>query len=110
MLTYAAHTLKTIVANNAWVPLWERLTRLAKTMLRQWKEEWKRLPETTARNDRVTAYEIVNAIRVPAPQFDSIPEPARSWIEDVRPPFALDFSNSLLGVMKCDVVHQQHRP
>lgn len=88
VLNYAARTLETVVCNNAWVPLWARLQRLAKSMLRPWKEGWRRSVDSSVRHaagtEGVSAPKLLHAIRRPAARADDFPEPARSWIEAVR--------------------------
>lgn len=88
VLNYAGRTLETVVCNNAWVPLWDRLQRLARTMLRPWKEEWRRSVDPSVRHagssDGVSAHKLIDAIRRPVARTLDFPEPARSWVEAVR--------------------------
>jgi hypothetical protein len=64
---YAGHTLRTVVLNNAWVPLVQRITRLVKLELK------------TRSCSEPKAYRVVSAIRAKEPDLDGYP----SWLIDL---------------------------
>ena len=78
VLNYAGHQLCTIVCNNAWVPLFKRLERLAKVELRAWARAGIQV------NGVVAAYDVVAAVRSAAPETDGWPSVVRRWVDDVR--------------------------
>jgi len=79
VLCYAGHTLATVVANNAWVPLFTRLTRLARVMLARWREEG-----LVCNEAKVYADTLVKAVRSATPELDDLPLVAREWVRSVR--------------------------
>ena len=74
VLNYAGHTLKTMVCNNAYVPLFPRLTRLSKNMLESLKRDGLK---TSIRN-----FDVMNAIR--SGNAGGFPGKLLSWVELVR--------------------------
>lgn len=85
VLNYAAHQLQTIVTNNAWVPLFTRLRRLAKVQLSRWVS-CGAVPARTLDADR-----ILRAVRSADDDVDDgWPAVARSWVADVRARLCVD--------------------
>lgn len=78
VLTYASRLLQTVVTNNAWVPLFKRLGRLAKIMVGRWKEA-----KLVGKKD-MYADRLMTAVRSADPAMDTFPECARQWVEAVR--------------------------
>lgn len=78
VLTYASRLLQTVVTNNAWVPLFKRLGRLAKIMVGQWREA-----KLVGKKD-MYADRLMTAVRSADPAMDTFPECARQWVKDVR--------------------------
>ena len=77
VLCYASRTLQTIVSNNAWVPLFARLGRLAKVVVRRWKADG--LVDAA-----MNGYKLLRAVRSHAPAVDGWPEVASDWVASVR--------------------------
>ena len=77
VLCYASRTLQTIVSNNAWVPLFARLGRLAKVVVRRWKEGG--LVDADMK-----AFKLLTAVRSHAPAVEGWPAVAREWVASVR--------------------------
>jgi len=78
VLNYAGHQLCTIVCNNAWVPLFKRLQRLAKAELRAWERAGIKVKGVVA------AHDVVAAVRSAAPDMDGWPRVVCRWVDDVR--------------------------
>lgn len=77
VLNYAGHTFSTAVANNAWVPLFARLQRVTKELLR------------TRFSVKGETYNVMKAIRgcddpTLHPSFKAWPEELQRYIVDVR--------------------------
>ena len=72
VLTYAGHTFKTIVTNNAWVPLFARLARLTKHKLRLMNIK------------TVTTYAVMNAIRSGTSVSEDFPDAVKEYVTEVR--------------------------
>ena len=72
VLNYAGHTLSTMIANNAWVPLFSRMARLTKHKLRRWKVK------------DITAYKVMQAIRTGEQSMDGWPQAVVEYVADVR--------------------------
>ena len=68
-----------MVANNAWVPLFKRLTRLARVMLARWRDEG-----VVSKSDKLYPDKLIRAVRSAAPEMDTMPPPVRDWVLDVR--------------------------
>ena len=77
VLTYAAHTLETIVCNNAWVPLWARLKRLTGLHIREWRN-------TVPADFKLYDDRVMTAIRSADPQIAGWPQVVVEWVNDVR--------------------------
>lgn len=77
VLTFAARGLETIVCNNAWVPLFVRLRRVAQLQCAAWKE--KKLVD-----DDFGKFKLMTAVRSEHPDTDGWPTCARKWVDDVR--------------------------
>ena len=80
VLTYAAHALETCVCNNAWVPLFARLRRLAKSLVARWRMQG--LVDGAVSGDC-----LVRAIRSGDASLPNLPQQAvraRRWVADVR--------------------------
>ena len=77
VLTYAAHTLETIVCNNAWVPLWARLKRLTGLRIREWRN-------TVPADFKLYADRVMTAIRSADPQIAGWPPVVVAWVGDIR--------------------------
>ena len=72
VLCYAGHTLRTVVTNNAWVPLFARLARLTKHMIR------------SKGIVGITAYAVVKAIRSEDPIPEEFCDDIKEYIREVR--------------------------
>ena len=79
VINYAGHTFRTSVTSNAWVPLFNRLARVTKHVMRlQLRVE-----------SSIKPFEVMNVIRsdnIPSSsdKFNAWPEPLRDYILDVR--------------------------
>jgi len=78
VLTYASRLLQTVVTNNAWVPIFKRLGRLAKIVVGRWRDA-KLVGKKEMYADR-----LMTAVRSADPAMDTFPECARLWVKDVR--------------------------
>jgi hypothetical protein len=76
VLAYAAVTFKTVVCNNAWVPLVPRLTRLTKVTIKRHK--------TPADAVQLSTYDIMSQMRSKTPDYTGWPAWASSYARDVR--------------------------
>lgn len=81
VLNYAGHQLQTIVANNAWVPMFVRLRRLARAELARWVEVG-----LLCHGHGLHADRLIGAVR--SAKHDTMveawPPVARRWVEEVR--------------------------
>jgi len=78
ILAYAAITFKTCIENNAWYPLFDKLTRLAKLKCSEWNEG-------KSKDDKIGKYTVLKQIRGPAKDLDeSLPDPVKAFIKEVR--------------------------
>ena len=77
VLNYAGHSLKTAVMNNAWVPLFARLGRLAKITSYMWRDRG--LVGKEMHKDK-----LLRAVRSAAPAIEGWPVCAREWVTMVR--------------------------
>jgi hypothetical protein len=73
ILGYAGHTLKTVVTNNAWVPLFNRLARLTKKTLKALKVD-----------KSITTYKVMSVIRSEIQEMQDWPEPLQKYVSEVR--------------------------
>ena len=72
VLNYAAHSLATVVTNNAWVPLFSRLARLTKHKL------------VAMGVSDVKAFTVMSALRSENPVPDDMDERVKAYIHDIR--------------------------
>ena len=72
VLNFGGHTFKTVVTNNAWVPLYARLARLTKHKLRHMNIK------------TVTTYAAMKAIRSEEPVPEELPDAVKDYIAEVR--------------------------
>jgi len=75
VVAYAAKTFSTIVCNNAWVPLFPRLARLTKTLVRS---------NALGELGDIRTYDIMKQIRAGEPDFTGWPDAAKDYAVDVR--------------------------
>lgn len=75
VIGYAAITFKTVVTNNAWVPLVPRIVRLTKAIVRSHAGPG----PSTGLTDK-----IVKQIRAKEPTYDGLPAWAINFVKDVR--------------------------
>ena len=72
IINYTGHTLKTMVKNNTWVPLFNRLSRLTKYKLKQFNIL------------NISTYTVMKVIRAEKQEMDDWPEILKDYVNDVR--------------------------
>ena len=72
VLNYAGHTLKTTVANNAWVPLFSRLARLTKYKL------------GSLGTTNISTFKVVSMIRSEEQNMADWPHTLQEYVNDIR--------------------------
>ena len=75
VIAYAATTFETTVCNNAWVPLFPRLARLTKTMVRS---------NAFGELGGIRTYDIMKQIRAREPDYTGWPDAAKDYAAEVR--------------------------
>lgn len=71
VLNYAGHTLSTMVINNAWVPLFARLTRVTTIVLK-------------TLDTNLKTYNVMEAIRSKEPKMDGWSDSVKDYVNDIR--------------------------
>ena len=72
VLNYAGRTLKTAVANNTWVPLFNRLARLTKYKLK------------SLGISNISTFKVVSMIRSEEQNMAEWPQPLQEYVNDIR--------------------------
>jgi hypothetical protein len=72
VLNYAGHTLRTIVTNNAWVPLFARLASVTTAVMKSFEKS------------KLKTYDVMQAIRGKEPKMDGWNADIKDYVNDVR--------------------------
>jgi hypothetical protein len=71
VLNYAGHTLQTVISNNAWVPLFNRLARLTKIKLKSFNIS------------NIKPYDVMSAIRSTERNMIDWPVVLQEYVNDI---------------------------
>ena len=80
VIAYAAITFKTVVLNNAWVPLVPRIIRLTKAVVKRHAAD----ASSSSSGQTMTAFAIITQIRSSDPSYEDWPHWAVEFAKDIR--------------------------